>query len=186
MKAAACWSITAARLARLASAAINSRSTATVESRSSQKAIGKFGALGEIAREGARRLRARALRSVHVERQAEHEADRAPLRRERQDPVGIDGEGLARDGFDAGREPAVRIGGGDADRLGAEVEPDQGAARRQMRRGFFQRQDQGRHWRAVALAPTRGQDIQPARLIARRAITMLRSSSIRREFCPCK
>jgi hypothetical protein len=40
MKAAACWSITAARFLRLTSASINSRSTAKVESRSSHSAIG--------------------------------------------------------------------------------------------------------------------------------------------------
>ena len=82
---AACWSITSARLARLTSAAIRSRSTAAVDSRSSHSPIGRSVSLREIAREGAGRLRARALAAVHVDRQAEHEADGLALGRERQE-----------------------------------------------------------------------------------------------------
>ena len=66
-------------LARLTSCAISSRSTAAVDSRSSQSAIGSSVSLREIAGEGAGRLRARPLAAVHVDRQAEHEADRAAL-----------------------------------------------------------------------------------------------------------
>ena len=95
MKIAACSSITLARLARLASAAIRSRSTAAVESRSSHSADRQRGQLREVAGEGAGRLRARTLAAVHVDRQAEHEADRAPLRREREQSFGVGGEGLA-------------------------------------------------------------------------------------------
>ena len=71
----------ARRLARLMSAAISSRSTAAVDSRSSQKAIGSVGQLRQVAREGARRLRARSFGAVHVDRQTEHEADRAAFAR---------------------------------------------------------------------------------------------------------
>ena len=90
MKIAACWSITAARFLRLTSAAISSRSTAAVDSRSSQSAIGSSVSFGEIAGEGARRLRARAFAAVHVDRQAEHEADAAPLRGQRQQTLGVE------------------------------------------------------------------------------------------------
>ena len=48
MKAAACWSITLARCARLASAAIRSRSTAAVESRSSHSPIGSAVSLAKL------------------------------------------------------------------------------------------------------------------------------------------
>ena len=94
----------------------------------------QFGELGEIAREGAHRLRARPFAAVHVQRQAEHEAGAAALRGEREQTLGVEREGLARDGLDAGGEPPVGIGGGDADGLGADVEAEQRAARRQVRR----------------------------------------------------
>ena len=45
------------------------------------------GQLGEIARKGARRLRARTFRAVHVDRQAEHEAGRVALGGEREHGV---------------------------------------------------------------------------------------------------
>ena len=128
MKIAACSSITSARRARLMSLPISSRSTAAVDSRSSQSAIGKIGELGEIAGEGAGRLRARALAAVHVDGQAEHEADGVALGGDREQARGVGLEGLALDGLDAGREPAVGIGHRDPDGLGAEIEPDQRAA----------------------------------------------------------
>ena len=55
------------------------RVTAAVDSRSSQKTMGMLILLREIASEGAGRLGARALRAVHVERQAEDDADRLVL-----------------------------------------------------------------------------------------------------------
>lgn len=137
MKAAACWSITAARLARLASAAINSRSTATVESRSSHKAIGRS---VRLARLRAKDLVdcARSLRSVHIKRQAKHKTDAATFFGELQDPVRIGSEDFARNGLNAGCKPPVRVRCRDADCLGPEIEPDQTAARRNMRRQVFQ------------------------------------------------
>ena len=145
MKIAACSSITSARVARLTSMPISSRSTAAVESRSSHSAIGKIGQAGEIAGKGAGRLRARTLAAVHVDRQAEHEADGLAFARDREQPRRIRLERLALDGLDAGREPAVRIGHGDADGLGAEIEADQRAALGPVRGGFDQRQDRSRH-----------------------------------------
>ena len=66
MKMAACSSITSARRARDVHAD-QLASTATVESRSSQKNDSKIGELGEIAGKGAGRLRARAFAAVHVD-----------------------------------------------------------------------------------------------------------------------
>ena len=47
--------------------------------------------------------------------------------------------------LDAGRQPAVGIGHGDADGLGAEIEADQGAALGPVRDGFDQGKDGGGH-----------------------------------------
>ncbi len=52
---------------------------------------------------------------------------------------GVSLEGLALNGFDSGREPAVGIGHGNADGLGAEIEPDQRAAFGPVRDGVDQR-----------------------------------------------
>ncbi len=71
-------------------------------------------------------------RAIHVDRQAEHEAGRAALGGERQDALGVGGEIAARHGFDAGRQSAIGIADGDADGLGAEIEPDQAAAGGEM------------------------------------------------------
>ena len=124
---------------------ISSRSTAAVESRSSHSAMAKIGELGEIAGEGAGGLRARSLAGVHVDGQAEHEADGVALRGDGDQARGIGLEGLALDGLDAGREPAIGIGDRDPDGLGAEIEPDQRAAFRPVRGSFDQREDEGRH-----------------------------------------
>ncbi len=136
MKIAACWSITAARFLRLASASINSRSTAAVDSRSSHSAIGSSVSFEKLRREGAGRLRARAFAAVHVDRQTEHEPDGIAFRRERQQALGVGGELGAGDGFDCGRQPAIRIARCNPDGLGAEVEADQRAARRQAGGGL--------------------------------------------------
>ncbi len=130
MKAAACWSITALRFFRLASAAISSRSTAAVEPLVPQ-ADRQVGAMREIAGKGAGRLRARALRPIHVERQPKHEARCPALRREGEQARCIGRKRLPRDRLHPGREAPLGIARGDADRLGAEIEPDQRAALRQ-------------------------------------------------------
>src|ERR1700746_1688194 len=113
--------MTAARLARLALPAMSSRSTAAVESRSSQSAIGRgggqVGAAGEVAGEGAGRLRARAFGAVHVDRKAEHEADRPAFGGKGEEPRSVGRKGGAGDSLDAGREPAIGIRGGGPDGL---------------------------------------------------------------------
>ena len=106
---------------------------------------GQSGEPGKIAGKGAGRLRARPLAAVHVDGQAEHEADRVALGRYRQQPRRVGLERLALDGLDAGREPAVGIGHRDADGLGAEVEADQRAALGPVRDSFDQGQDGSGH-----------------------------------------
>ena len=89
---------------------------------------GKAGEVGEIAGKGAGRLRARALAAVHVDRQAEHEADGVAFGRDiARSRAASALKALRWMRFDAGREPAVGVGHGDADGLGAEIEADQGA-----------------------------------------------------------
>ena len=124
---------------------INSRSTAAVESRSSHKRDRKIGQLGEIAGEGAGRLRARSFAGVHVDGQAEHEAGGVALGGDGEQARRVGLERLALDGPDAGREPAVGIGHRDADGLGAQIEADQRAALRPVRGGFDQGQDESGH-----------------------------------------
>ena len=75
----------------------------------------------------------------------EHEADRIAFARYRQQPRRVGLERLAVERFDAGRQPAVGIGDGDADGLGAEVEADQGAALGPVRDGVDQGEDGGGH-----------------------------------------
>ena len=96
--------------------------------------------LGEVAGEGSGRLRARAFRAVHVDGQAEHEADCGALGGKRQQAVGVGGEIGARDGLDPGCKSAVGIARGHADGFGAEVEADQRPAFGQMRGGFHEGQ----------------------------------------------
>src|SRR6266545_3074978 len=112
----------------------------------------KLGEPRKVACKGARGLRARTLAAVHVDGKPEHEGDRLPFRGKRKQPCRIGGERLARDGFDAGREPPVGIAGSNPDRLGAEIEPDQRAAGGQMRRRLGQGKDQCGHRRCVARA----------------------------------
>ena len=124
---------------------ISSRSTAAVDSRSSHSAMASPGEVGEIAGKGAGRLRARTLAAVHVDRQAEHEADGITFARDRQQPRRIGLEGLAMERFDAGREPAIGIGHGNANGLGAEIEADEGATLGPVRHGFDQGENGGGH-----------------------------------------
>ena len=130
-KAAARSSMTALRFFRLASAAISSRSTAAVESRSSHRPIGKSGR-GARLRAKARADCARGpSRPIHVERQPKHEARRPALPGEGEQARRIGRKTLRRDRLHPGREAPLGIARGDADRLGAEIEPDQRAALRQ-------------------------------------------------------
>ena len=124
---------------------ISSRSTAAVESRSSHSPIGSVGEPGKVAREGAGRLRARAFAAVHVDGQAKHEADRLAFARDGQQAGGVLLESLALDGLDPGGKPAVRIGDGNADGLGAEIKADQPAAFGPVGCGIDQGQDESGH-----------------------------------------
>ena len=126
---------------------------------------------GEIAGEGAGRLRAGPLAAVHVDRQPQHEADGLALGGDLEQPGGIGLEGLALDGLDAGRKAAVGIGNRNADRLGAEVEADQRAARGPKGCGFDQGEDGGGH--VKALNTHLGSDAKPAvaRLFSRRLVS---------------
>ena len=93
-------------------------------------------------------MRPRAFAAVHVDGQPEHEARGLALRGQRQQPGGVGGKTAARDGLDARCDPSVRVARGDADGLGAEVEPDQGAADGQMGRKLGDGDDGGGHERA--------------------------------------
>ena len=99
----------------------------------------KIGQPGKVAGEGAGGLRARSLAGIHVDGQAEHEADGVALGGDGDDAGRVRLEGLALDGLDPGGEPPIGIGHGDANGLGAEVEPDQRTALRPVRGGVDQR-----------------------------------------------
>ena len=139
MKIAACSSITSARRARLMSMPINSRSTATVESRSSHSAMARSVSLEKLRAKARVDCARGPFAGVHVDGQAEHETDGVALAGDREQPRGVGFERLALDGLDAGREPAVGIGHRDPDGLGAQIEPDQRAAFRPVRDGVDQR-----------------------------------------------
>ena len=155
MKIAACWSITAARFLRLTSAAISSRSTAAVDSRSSHSAIGRSVSLARL-RAKARTDCARGpslpsmLRGRPSTKPTQRRSAASASRR-----LASSGEGLARDGFDAGGEPAVGVRGGDADGLGADVEAEQRAARRQVRGGLAHFDDDGSHESSIRYSAMR-------------------------------
>ena len=145
MKIAACSSITSARRARLTSIPISSRSTAAVESRSSHRPMARSVSLEKLrAKARVDCARGPSLASMLTGRPStKPTALRSPAMREQPRRVGL--EGLALNGLDAGREPAVGIGHRDADGLGAEIEADQRAAFRPVRGGFDQREDEGGH-----------------------------------------
>ena len=154
MKIAACSSITSARLARLTSMPISSRSTAAVESRSSHSAMARSVRLARLRAKARVDCARGPFAAVHVDRQSQHEADRVALRGDREQPRRIGLEGLALDGLDAGREPPVGIGHRDADGLGAEIETDQRAALGPVRRRLRSGAGSGRAWRKRI--PSRG------------------------------
>ena len=99
---------------------------------------GEFGEFGEIARECPGRLRARPLAGVHVDGQAEHEADRVALGGNGDQFRRIGLERGALDGLHAGRQPAIGVGDRNPDGLGAEIEADQRAAFGPVRGGIDQ------------------------------------------------
>ena len=110
--------------------AIISRVTAAVDSRSSQKAIGRSRKRQQVARELADRLSARPVGPGEGQRQADHQPA---------DAVGVDqgeearhvvAKTAAADGFERGGDDPARVGESEADRLGADIEADQPLARR--------------------------------------------------------
>ena len=121
------------------SASIMARSAAAVESRSSQSTTGRSRQRREVAEEGARRLGARTLGAVHVDRQAEDEPADFLARAEREERLGVLGEFRAADGVERRGDLQPRIGERDADRLGAEVEPGEPRAGRQPPASVFDR-----------------------------------------------
>src|SRR3546814_3288540 len=85
----------------------------------------------EIAGEGAHRLGARAVAAVHVEGQADDEADDGLRGDELAQRVEIGGEFPAEDRLVGGREAPPRVAQRDADGLGADVEPREATAVRE-------------------------------------------------------
>jgi len=86
-------------------------------------------------------LRPRPFRSVHIDRQTQDDTAGAPLRGESEDAFGVEIKAFACDGFDRGCDPPVGIAGSDPDRLAAEIEADQRAARRQHCGGVGKREN---------------------------------------------
>ena len=139
MKIAACSSITSARRARLMSMPISSRSTATVESRSSHSAIARSVSLEKLRAKARVDCARGPFAGVHVDGQAEHEAHGVAFAGDGEQPRRVGLEGLALDGLDPGCKPAIGIGYRNPDGLGAQIEPDQRAALRPVRDGVDQR-----------------------------------------------
>ena len=106
------------------------RVTATVDSRSSQKRTGRGIERLEVAHEGPRRLRARPLGAVHVQRQAEDEAADTVALDQSLDLLDVGGELDASDRLERRGDAPFDVREGEADRLGAEVDPDKAGAGR--------------------------------------------------------
>src|SRR3546814_11412502 len=87
----------------------------------------------EVAREGADRLRARAVAAVHVERQADDEPGNRLRGDERFQRFEVGGELLAEDRLVGGREAPSGIAQRPPDRPGAAVEPGEAPTVRQRR-----------------------------------------------------
>ena len=81
---------------------------------------------------------------------AKNEGDRLSFGGQREQTRGVGGKIPARDSLDGRREPPVGIACRHANRLAAEIKPDQGAASRQMRGRLGQGKDQCGHERGVA------------------------------------
>src|SRR5262249_59678509 len=88
----------------------------------------QVGESGEIARECASRLRARAFAAIHVDRQSEYETDGGPFGGERNDTSRVRSKGLACDGFYGGCQLSIRIAGRDPPRFFFQIEAGHRAA----------------------------------------------------------
>ena len=88
--------------------------------------------LGEITGECARRLCSRPFAAIHIDRQAKYKSDCRTFSRECDYAPRVRGERLARDSLDGGCKLSIGVTGGDPDRLGSKVEPNQSPADGQM------------------------------------------------------
>ena len=79
----------------------------------------------KIAREGARRLRARTFRSIHIERQADDERRGVKFIHERDEPRRVLGKFRAPDRDKRRCDPPLHVGERKADSLGAEIGADE-------------------------------------------------------------
>src|SRR5271155_5609807 len=79
----------------------------------------------EIAGELARRLGARAVAAGQGERQADHEPADAVRVDQREEPRHVIAKAPPADGFERARDDEAGVGEGEADRFGADIEPDQ-------------------------------------------------------------
>ncbi len=117
------------------------------------------GARSEIAGERPGGLGAGAFRTVHVARQADDEADGAPLGGELPEPFSLCAEFRPANRFDGRRNLPVRIATGDADRLFPEIQPEKRSSRRKGEARLFKFLA---HWGRVARIAVRA---PPARAL---------------------
>ncbi len=110
------------------SAAIISRVTAAVDSRSSHKAIGKIAQRHEVARELAHRLGARPVAAGEGQRQTDHQPAHAMGVDQREQPRHVLAKAPPADGVERGGDDEARVGEREADRLGADIEARSTAA----------------------------------------------------------
>ena len=80
---------------------------------------------GEIAREGARRLRARTLQPVHADGQADDQRERLEFLDLRAQRLGVLREGCPRKRDQRRRDAPLDVGQREPDRLGPEIDADQ-------------------------------------------------------------
>ena len=146
----------------------------------------QLGEAGEVAGEGAGRLRPRALAAVHVLRQPEHQPADRPRFGEPEERGGVGAEPGPADGLERRGDAAPGVGDRDPDRPRAEVEPDQRPARRQRRGEVAATSGSTVTARAPRRAPPRRSRRAPRRRRRRRAraSARTRAASSRRPSTP--
>ena len=110
--------------------AIISRVTAAVDSRSSQKTIGRSRKRQQVARELAHRLGARPVDAGKGQRQADHQPAHPVGVDQGEEPRHILAKAAAADRFERRGDDPAGVGERKADRLGADIETHQPHARR--------------------------------------------------------
>ena len=138
----------------------------------------QIGQLRQVAGKGAGGLSARTFRTIHIDRESEHQSCGAPLSGKFEDTLGIAVKTGARNGLDRRRNPSIGIAGGNPDGLGAEIKTDQRAALRQHRGSIDERKN--RHGKP--LARTTGKRDTPyvwARISAPRVVKQSFSGKVR-------